>query len=99
MMTPLLQGAMLLAAAVILWRSEIAINLMGPGCRMITRVAFWLLAVGAGAAILDVLQGYTPSWADVITFSGLASLLASERRFRSLLRLRPSLPPPRRMPQ
>lgn len=89
MMTTLLQGAMLLAAAVILWRSEIAINLMGPGCRIVTRVAFWLLAVGSVAAIIDVTQGYAPTWADVLTFGGLAALLASERRFRSLLRLRP----------
>lgn len=93
MMTTLLQCVMLLAAGVILWRSETAINLMGPGCRIVTRVAFWLLAVGAVSAMIDIAEGYKPSLADALTSCGLAALLVSERRFKSLLRLRPSMPP------
>lgn len=97
--TVMLQAAVVISAAVILWRAEKALNLMGPNCRVVTRVAFWLLAVGAVAAIIEVSQGYAPSWADALTYGGLAALLMSERRFKSLLRLRPTLPPPGRVTQ
>jgi hypothetical protein len=82
----LLQAAALLAALVIFLRVERVVNLMGPKCRLLVRVAFWLLAVGSAWVILLISQGYQPPPAVTLTLCGVAGLLAAERRVRGLLR-------------
>lgn len=77
----------LTASAVILWRTEPAINLMGPRCQLAIRIAFWLLAVGSVALILIITQGYRPKLPVVLVLCGLALLLVNERRIKGLLRM------------
>ena len=81
-----LQTLGFIAAAVIFWRAESVLNLMAPGCRLLVRVAFWLLTVGAAAVAVRLYQGYVPLPAVVLTLTGTALLLVSERRVRALLR-------------
>lgn len=83
----ILQVLALTASAVIFWRTEPAINLMSPRCRFAIRLAFWLLAVGSGALIVVITQGYEPSLPVVLALCGTALLLASERRIKGLLRM------------
>lgn len=90
----LLQAAGVLASALIFWRAESVLNLLAPGCRLLVRVAFWLLVVGAASFALRVLEGYTPTVGVVLTFSGIALLLVSERRVRALLRFHTPTPGP-----
>lgn len=83
-----LQAMGLVAAAVIFWRVEPVLNIMAPHCRLLVRLAFWLLAVGAAAlAVCIVFREYVPPLAFVATVLGVALLLISERRVRALLRL------------
>ncbi|MFV0662778.1 hypothetical protein [Denitromonas sp.] len=85
-MTPVLQLAMLVCCAVILWRADRAIDAMSTGSRLIVRVAYWALAVGAIAQIgTIVLYGDRPSLPALIVAAGIAGLLAGERRIRSLV--------------
>ena len=81
-----LQTLGFIAAAVIFWRAECVLNLMAPGCRLLVRLAFWLLVVGAAAMTVRLWQGYVPPPAVVLTLAGMALLLVSERRVRALLR-------------
>lgn len=81
-----LQALGLLAAAIIFWRAESILNLMAPGCRLLVRAAFWLMTVGAAALAVSITQGYVPPAAVVLSLSGTALLLVSERRVRALLR-------------
>jgi hypothetical protein len=83
----ILQLVALIASAVIFWRTEPVLNLMGPQCRTPIRVAFWLLAVSSAALIITITQGYRPSGAVVLALMGVAILLASERRVKGLLRI------------
>jgi len=83
-MTHTLQVIALLAAVVIFWRVEPAINLMSGTCRFPIRVAFWLLAVGAAGLVLLITQGYVPSWPITSICVGLAILLAYERRLHGI---------------
>ena len=81
-----LQTLGFIAAAVIFWRAESVLNLMAPECRLLVRVAFWLLTVGAAAVAVCLYQGYVPPPAVVLSLMGMALLLVSERRVRALLR-------------
>ena len=82
----ILQTLGFIAAVVIFWRAESVLNLMAPGCRLLVRLAFWLLVVGAAAMAVRLWQGYVPPPAVVLTLAGMALLLVSERRVRALLR-------------
>lgn len=83
-----LQAFGLFAALVIFWRAEPILNIMAPSCRLLVRLAFWLLAVGAaGLATCIVFREYVPPAAFVSIVAGVALLLMSERRVRALLRL------------
>ena len=88
----ILQTLGFIAAAVTFWRAESILNLMAPGCRLLVRVAFWLLTVGAAAVAVRIWQGYTPPAGAALAFMGTALLLVSERRVRALLRARPPKP-------
>lgn len=88
-----LQSIALAASAIIFWRTEPIINLMGPRCRYVVRLAFWFLAVGSAALMVVITQGYRPSLPVVLSLCGTALLLASERRIKSMLRLHSITPP------
>ena len=90
-----LQTLGFIAAVVIFWRAECVLNLMAPGCRLLVRLAFWLLVVGAAATALRIWQGYAPPVAVVLALGGVALLLVSERRVRALLRAHTPTPVPR----
>jgi len=83
-MTHTLQVIALLAAVVIFWRVEPAINLMGGNCRLPIRFAFWLLAVGSAGLVLSITQGYVPSWPVTLICVGLAIMLTYERRLHGV---------------
>ena len=91
-----LQTLGFIAAAVIFWRAESVSNLMAPGCRLLVRVAFWLLTVGAAAFAVRIWQGYTPTAGAALAFMGMALLLISERRVRAILRIHTPVPRERR---
>lgn len=82
----IMQAVTLLAALVIFFRAEPAVNLMGRTCRLPVRVAFWLLTVGSAWLMLSITQGYRPPMSVTLTLCGLAVLLVAERRVRGLLR-------------
>lgn len=100
-MTPsiICQILALTAAGVIFWRSEPVINLMGPGCRVVVRLAFWFLLVGSAGLIVAISQGYVPGWPLVLILCGTAFLLIGERRIKGLVRLHSSTKPERRAVQ
>lgn len=87
MTTYLLQALGLIAAGLIGWRAETALNLMGPACRLAVRAAFWALLVGAAGMVYSILQGYAPSPSLALLLSGAALLLVKERRIKSLIHL------------
>lgn len=82
----ILQAVAMVASFVIFARVEPVLNLMGPACRVMTRIAFWLLAVGSAALVLAITQGYRPSLGTAAALAGTALLLVAERRVRGLLR-------------
>jgi hypothetical protein len=82
-----LQTLGFIAAVVVFWRAESILNLMAPGCRLLVRLAFWLLVVGAAAFAVRIWQGYTPPAGAALAFMGMALLLVSERRVRAILRI------------
>ena len=92
MTDPILQTLGSIAAVVIFWRAESILNLMAPGCRLLVRLAFWLLVVGAAAMAVRLWQGYVPPVAVVLSLMGMALLLVSERRVRALLRAHTAKP-------
>lgn len=85
-MTPLLiQASTLIAALVILYRTEPALNRMGRSTPILIRISIYLLAVGALTEIgCIVFGGEVPTWPTVITTVGIAALLVCERRLRVL---------------
>lgn len=76
----LLQLCGFIAAVVIFCRVEPILARMSPGCRLLVRLAFWALAVGAAAVILKVAQGYIPPFSVVLSLTGAALLLMIDRR-------------------
>jgi hypothetical protein len=84
-----LQVVALVAAGIILARSESALNRMSRCTPILIRGSFFLLAVGAAYLILSILAGDRPSGGAVILTAGVAMLLICERRLRVFL-------PPRR---
>lgn len=90
MTTSILQAIVLVAALVIVVRSEPALNRMSRCTPFMIRASFHLLTVGAIAEIVFILAGDVPSWPTAITSVGVAALLFCERRLRLLC------PPPRR---
>lgn len=69
-----------LACAVILVRAENTINHMTRCTPMPVRIAFWLIGIGAVAAIVNVLLGSVPPWPSVFGSAGIAVYLVVERR-------------------
>lgn len=85
-MTTLLQLAMLACCAVILWRADRAIDKMSEATRLIVRVGYWALATGAIAQIgALLLYGGRPSLPALIVAAGIATLMAGERRIRTIV--------------
>lgn len=76
----ILQTVGLVAALLIFWYSESAINLMTPEYRLLERAAIWLLAVGAVPLIIHIAQGLVPSLAHDIILMGTVLLLECRRR-------------------
>lgn len=81
----MLQIIALIAGGIILWRSEPALNRMGPGTPTLIRLAFLLLTLGAIALVIYVLAGNIPDSATVLLTAGLAMLLFCERCMHILL--------------
>lgn len=81
-----LQVVAAVAAGVILYRAEPALNRMSRQTHIMVRLSMFLLVVGACAQIgAIVLMGCVPSAPEVILFSGVAALLSCERRMRVLI--------------
>lgn len=92
MTTVILQAIVVLAALVIIVRTEPALNRMSRCTPFMVRAAFHLLALGAAAEIVCIVVGDVPSWPTAIVTVGVAALLICERRLRLLC------PPPKRRP-
>lgn len=85
-MTTLLQLAMLACCAVILWRADRAIDTMTETTRLIVRIGYCTLAVGAIAQVgVIVLYGDRPSLPALIVAAGIAGLMLGERRIRTIV--------------
>lgn len=87
--TPFTQTAAQIVAlilfALILWRTEPALNRMGKASPpLMVRVSFILLATGAIAGILGILSGQVPDTPSLILTAGTAALTFCERRIRLL---------------
>lgn len=79
-MTFLFQMLALLAASIIFWRAESAINMMTKSSAFPIRAAFFLLAVGAVALIFAIARGYQPPLSVALPLVGVALLLSCNRR-------------------
>ena len=90
MSTLILQAIVLVAAVVIIVRTEPALNRMSRCTPLLIRAAFHLLTLGAIAQIVFILDGDVPTWPMAIVCAGVAVLLICERRLRVLC------PPPKR---
>lgn len=91
-----LQAAGIAIAAIIFWRSESVLNLMGRDCLLLVRLAFWLMVVGTVSLAVAIVRGYVPPPEILVTLSGVGLLLVTERRMNSLLRKRNSIKQNRR---
>lgn len=89
----LLQAIVLVAAVIIVWRAEPALNRMGPCTPFLVRVSFHQLTLGGVAEIAFILGGEVPSGSTAIVITGAAAILVCERRLRILC------PSPRRASQ
>lgn len=87
-MTAILQIIALVACGVIFARAEPVLNQMGRDCKLMIRLAFWLLGAGAGAIGAMILTGWQPTAPVVFALTGTALLLQSERRVRNLRRFK-----------
>lgn len=72
-------------AAIILWRTEPALNRMSRSTHSMVRYAVLLLAAGALAMILYTLAGDPPNIATLLLSGGIALMLICERRVRVLI--------------
>lgn len=85
MISTLLQLTTIAASAVILTRSEPAINRMGRQTSFLVRMSMHFLTVGAVGEIGSILLFSTvPELATCIVLVGIAALLVCERRVRAL---------------
>lgn len=75
-----------MACAVILWRTEPAINRMSESTPLLIRCAFMIIALGSTAELSCTVVGKIPSWPSVLGSCGTAALLLCERRLRYLVR-------------
>lgn len=89
MITSIMQAIVVLAALVIIVRTEPALNRMSRCTPFMVRAAFHLLALGAAAEIVCIVVGDVPSWPTAIVTAGVAALLICERRLLQC-------PPPKR---
>lgn len=80
-----LQTLGLTASAVIFLRVEPVLNQMSANCRLLIRLAFWLLAVGSAALVVAITQGHCPGLPSILALVGMALLLTGERRLKGLL--------------
>ena len=79
-----------LACAIVLVRTEPALNKMSGGTDFWVRLAFWQMAVACGIELLTmVFYGHIPDWREGLLSGGLAALLLCERRIRYLARHHP----------
>lgn len=89
MITSIMQAIVVLAALVIIVRTEPALNRMSHCTPFMVRAAFHLLALGAAAEIVCIVVGDVPSWPTAIVTAGVAALLICKRRLLQC-------PPPKR---
>lgn len=87
--TALQQTLGVLLCAVILWRTEPALNRMGPAAPNMIRLSFTLLATAAVGGIIAILAGRVPGPEGLMLAAGTAALLICDRRIRILTRPRP----------
>lgn len=75
----------LIAAMLILWRAEPAINRMDASTHWMIRYSMLLLAAGALALSVTIMAGTTPGYDTLFLALGIAMLLLCERRMRFLI--------------
>ena len=78
------EAVVLVAAIIIIVRSEPALNRMSGCTPMLVRLSFWMLTIGAVAEIVGIFAGAPPGWPDTIIIAGIAALLVCEKRMRIL---------------
>lgn len=80
------------SATAVLWVSICTLNFMSPGTRIVSRLAYILLGVGAAGFLLaPPLIGYRPDPGTVFLLAGVAAVLADGRN--RAMRRRHSRPP------
>lgn len=80
-----LQLVTLAACAVIVTRSDPALNRMSRQTPILLRISMWLLLLGAlGESGAIVFYGHIPTTPVVLAFTGMATLMVCERRLRAL---------------
>ena len=82
-----LQTLGFLASVIIFYRAESVLNRMATRCRLLVRLSFLALAVGAVTFAVRITQGFIPSIGGALTFTGMALFLLSERRLLDFLRI------------
>jgi hypothetical protein len=82
-----MQALTLVACAIVIVRAEPAMNRMSRATLMTVRLAFYQLAVAAGAEVVAILVGRVPSWRETLMACGIATLMLCERRIRLLSRV------------
>lgn len=87
MMDIAMEAATILACMVIVLRAEPAMNRMTRDTLLTVRLAFYQLAVAAGAEIVAILLGRIPTWREALMACGIAMLMLCERRIRLLSRV------------
>lgn len=80
-----LQLVTIAACAVIVTRSDPALNRMNRQTPLLLRTSMWLLLLGAlGEIGAIVFYGHIPTAPVVLAFAGIATLMTCERRLRAL---------------
>lgn len=75
----------LVAASVILWRAEPALNRMTSATHWMIRYAMLLVAAGALALCVAIIAGTPPGLDTLLLATGIAMLMLCERRLRFLV--------------
>ncbi|WP_412479926.1 hypothetical protein [Azonexus sp. IMCC34839] len=73
-----------IAAIIIIYRTEPVLNRMSRCTPFMVRAAFYLLSIGAACQIVSVVTGESTSISSAIMTGGVAALLVCERRLRVL---------------
>lgn len=80
MIPVVLKAIVVFAGCMIIIHIEPALNQMSLGTPFLKRLAFQLLALGASAEVVCVIDGNVPDWSSTIVTVGIAVLLLCERR-------------------